>query len=232
MRIDHARDQLAHKMNWIKSNVLKHDPDDPAILHRNDIIGFKGHFGCLKDDRTHDLFDRAVIRLMKASEYSVITALIDKQWLLKQQHWKNTHPYHYLMEILIEKYVQFLERQGATGDIMPESRGGNGKGKVDERLQRACDEVRATGTYYVSRERIENAMRGQKLKFRTKKDNIAGLQLCDLIAHPSHYFVRGRMNHAVQPGQFCLKVQEVLENAKYDRSANGIIAGYGIKHLP
>lgn len=232
MRVDHARDALEPRMNWIKANVLKHDADSPVILHRSDIRGLKAGFQCLGDERTRDLFDRSLIRLMKASEYKVITALIDKQWLLKQQHWARTHPYHNLMEILVEKYAQFLERSQATGDIMPESRGGSGKGRVDERLQRACDEVRNTGTRFVSKERIAATIPASKLKFRTKRDNVAGLQLCDLIAHPSHYYARAKMGHKVSPGPFAQRVQAVLEGDKYDRSNAGVITGYGVKHLP
>jgi hypothetical protein len=228
MRIDHARDQLATNMNWIKANVLKHDPDSPIILHRKDIMARKGGFQCLSDEKTCDLFDRAILRLMRKSEYKVITALIDKQWMLKQQHWKKTHPYHYLMEIMIEKYAQFLERSKSIGDIMPESR----MGKANERLQFACDEVRKTGTPFVDAERIAAVIRGSKLKFRRKVENIAGLQLCDLIAHPSHMLVRSKMGHDVTLGPFALQVSELLESSKYDRSGWGVVQGYGIKHLP
>ncbi|RAK59702.1 hypothetical protein DJ021_07745 [Phenylobacterium hankyongense] len=217
MRIDHARDQLMPNMNWIKANVLKHDPDSPIILHRKDIVARAGGFQCLNDEKVCDPFDRSILRLMKRAEYSVITALIDKQWMLKQQHWQKTHPYHYLMEIMIEKYVQFLERMDVIGDIMPESR----MGKSNERLQRACDDVRLTGTRFVSAERIASAVRGPKLKFRRKPENVAGLQLCDLLAHPSHMLVRDKMGHDVSLGPFAEKVAAILELQKYDRSARG-----------
>jgi len=228
MTVDYARDHLEPNINWIKANVLKHDPDSPIILHRKDIVGRHGGFQCLGEDATRDLFDRALFRIIEGGEYTVITALIDKQWMLKQQHWKKTHPYHYLMEIMIEKYAQFLERMGSIGDIMPESR----MGRVDERLQKACDEVRENGTPFVSAERIAAAIRASKLKFRKKSDNVAGLQLCDLLAHPSHMRVRERMGHAVQLGPFAQRVSGALEGAKYDRSDWGSVKGYGIKHLP
>jgi hypothetical protein len=168
------------------------------------------------------------MRLIKSSEYAVITALIDKQWMLRQQHWQKTHPYHYLMEILVEKYVRYLEREGSVGDIMPESRG-----KKDGLLQQAYDETRANGTPWVTKAAIAKALPGARLKCRHKRDNIAGLQLCDLLAHPSHINIRRRMKHAVTPGVFALEVATILEEEKYDRSpATGKVVGYGIKYLP
>ena len=146
---------------------------------------------------------------------------------MKQSHWSLTHPYHYLMNILVEKYVQFLERKGAIGDIMPEGREGK-----DALLQTVYSGLRASGTEYVNAVRIKAVLRGDKLKFRKKKDNIAGLQLCDLLAHPSHIYIRSKMGHAVDLGPFAKKVCNVLVVHKYDRSSSGKIQGYGYKHLP
>lgn len=228
MRVDYARDYLTPNTNWIKAKILDHDPDDPAILHRTDIMGRKGIFGCLSDETRCAKFDRATQRLIASSQYTVITALIDKHWMLKQHHWTKTHPYHYLMEILVEKYVQFLEREKSIGDIMPEARGKH----VDGRLQRAYDQVRDAGTQYVSAERIGSAIRASKLKFRLKKENVAGLQLADLVAHPSHIYTRSLMGHEVTLGPFAKQATDMLVSSKYDRNKWGRIVGYGIKHLP
>ena len=168
------------------------------------------------------------MRIFETTEYVLITALIDKEWMLRQAHWTKTHPYHYLMEILVEKYVQLLERKHAIGDIMPESRQDK-----DALLQLAFDDVRKKGTDFVSKARIASALRGSQLKFRKKLDNIAGLQLCDLIAHPSHIYTRSLMAHDVSLGAFSTEVCNILVASKYDRSPwNGKIVGYGIKHLP
>jgi len=89
------------------------------------------------------------------------------------------------------------------------------------------------GTHYVSAHRMKYRIRATKLKFRTKQDNIAGLQLCDLLAHPSHIYVRQQMNHAVTLGPFATKVIRILTDRKYDRNPHsGTIRGYGYKHLP
>ncbi|MEQ8426855.1 MAG: DUF3800 domain-containing protein [Gammaproteobacteria bacterium] len=226
--INHARDVVEIAINRIKAEVFDHDPDDPLILHRKDILGLKGSFQILRKSEKQEQFNALIMDLFLSADYVVITALIDKLWLLKQTHWQRNHPYHYLMEILVEKYAQFLERQNSIGDIMPESRQAK-----DKLLQNEFTRVKRYGTDFVDRSRVNSVIRGSKLKFRKKKDNIAGLQLCDLLAHPSHIYVRSLMGHAVNLGPFATRVADILINRKYDRSPwGGKIVGYGIKHLP
>tara|TARA_X000001316_G_C921607_1_gene36107 strand:+ start:1506 stop:2153 length:648 start_codon:yes stop_codon:yes gene_type:complete len=215
-------------MNGIKDDIFKHDPDAPLVFHRKKILGLKGPFGILEDKQTQAQFNDHIIRLFTECEYTIITALIDKDWMLRQRHWRKNHPYHYLMEVLVEKYVQFLERQEGIGDIMPEAR----LGRADEALQGAFETVRQEGTDFVDAERMQAAIPSKNLKFRTKRDNIAGLQFCDLLAHPSHIYVRSQMGHDVALGPFATRIIGILLHDKYDRSHWGKIKGYGVKHFP
>jgi hypothetical protein len=114
MEVSHARDYLEPAFNRIKAEVFNHDPDIPICLHRTDIRGAKGPFERLKRDEPREEFDRRILRVMHDANYKVITALLDKQWMVEQEHWEQTHPYHYLMEILVEKYAQLLVRMGST----------------------------------------------------------------------------------------------------------------------
>lgn len=130
------------------------------------------------------------------------------------------------MEILIEKYTLFLGRHDAVGDLMPEKRG-----KVDAALQAECLAIYENGTRYAPSEAIRKRIVSPLLKFRAKTDNIAGLELCDLIAHPSYMYVRQCHGHAVMPGPFAAQVIQTLCNLRYDRSQTGIIKGYGWKYF-
>lgn len=227
MEITHARDSLTPKLEWIKANVFNHDPDEPLILHRRKIVQRKQAFGVLNRPEKKAIFDRAIMRVFNQSEYKLITAFIDKQAMLKQAKWRNKHPYHFLMEVLVEKYAQFLERKDAIGDVMPEGR----KGPKDAKLQEIYDAIRRDGTYYVNKDRICSRIPATKLKFRYKPDNIAGLQLCDLLAHPSHMTIREKLKHPVALGDFCSSIKAILMQEKYDRSTSGTIVGYGMKWL-
>jgi len=229
MEVRHARDELTPKCDWIKANVFDQDPDDPIIFHRYDIRGKRKQFCVLRDPKKLDLFDRAIMRVLSGTEYKVITALVDKKALAAKEEWRNKHPYHFLMEILIEKYVQLLERKQSSGDVMPEGR----KGKKDTALKKAFLDVCDSGTYYVSKDRFSARLTTIKnLKFRYKRDNIAGQQLCDLLAHPSHMYIRERQAHDVNIGAFGRRIVALLEQSKYDRSGTGQISGYGYKYFP
>ncbi|VVT04765.1 DUF3800 domain-containing protein [Erythrobacter sp. EC-HK427] len=226
---EYARDNLVPAINSLKGDLFNEDPDEPFSLHRSHILGGNGPFHKIRtDDAFKAQFNQRITDIFVDTDYKVITALIDKQWMVKQWHWERRHPYHYLMEILVEKFAQYLERAGDIGDIMPESRQ-----KKDRLLQSEYARVRAEGTQYVDSARIQSVLRGGSLKFRTKRDNIAGLQLCDLLAHPSHMFVREKMGHNVNRSAFSTMVGNILLNhGKYDRSASGKVKGYGYKHLP
>lgn len=228
METDHARDYLTSAFDRIKAEVLNEDPDARICFHRTDIMQSKGPFEPLKIEARREEFDNRILRVISDCDFRLITVLIDKQWMVEQEHWQNTHPYHYLMEIMVEKYAQYLRRMGATGDIMPEARGK----KQDRELEAQFRRCRANGTRYASAELIRERIPYTKLKFRTKKDNSAGLQLCDLLAHPSHYTIRQNLNHDVHLGAFCEKISTMLVNQKYDRSWDGNVRGYGAKSIP
>jgi hypothetical protein len=225
---DYARDQATPVLNALKARIFQHDPDTPVIFHRKDIMNRRGVFHCLKDETVCADFDESLVQYFTDVNFTVITVVIDKLEMMNQDHWQEKHPYHYLMMILVEKYVQWLERQNGTGDIMPEMR----RGIKDRKLQLAYDSVRIWGSDYVDAKRIKKRIPSSKLKFRCKDDNITGLQICDLIAHPSHMHVRSLQGHAIALGPFANRVLPVMRKFKYDRSWWGKINGYGIKYLP
>ena len=228
MKVDHARDYLLPALNRIKADALSEDPDSPICLHRSDVRQAKGPFGVLANTDTRARFDEAILSVMQEAEYTVITVFLDKLAMDGQLHWARTHPYHFLMEVLMEKYALCLNRRSAIGDVMPEARGR----KQDDALQTEFSRVREKGTRYVSRDLVVTAIPSKSLKFRTKKDNVAGLQLCDLLAHPSHYTIRENLRHPVKLGGFASRVSEILVNSKYNRSSFGKVWGWGAKALP
>lgn len=228
MKVVTARDVLAPALAQLKADIFDDDPDDPIILHRKKIVKANGPFGILHKDPAKRLeFDSRLKKIKQETDYTVITALIDKRAMLRNIKWVNKQPYHYLMEIMVEKYAQFLERKNEIGDIMPEAR----LGKSDERLQAAYMKVRGSGTYYVSVDQLRTRIPSSNLKFRVKKDNIAGLQLADMLAHPSHMVIRQHMGHSVNLGDYCNDMKTLLMTQKYDRSQWGKVIGYGMKWL-
>jgi hypothetical protein len=224
----YARDVATPTLNEIKARIFKHDPEVPVILHRKDIMQTKGPFGILNDSTVKAAFDAALLKYLEETEFSLITVVIDKLAMMNIVHWENKHPYHYLMDILVEKYARWLIRHNSVGDIMPEER----KGKKDKDLQRAYARVRIWGTSYISAAIIKARIPAKELKFRSKRDNVTGLQICDLVASPSHRYIRTLQGNKIALGAFSEQVVPMLKKSKYDRSQWGTVRGYGVKYLP
>ena len=96
---------------------------------------------------------------------------------------------------------------------MAESRGG----KEDMRLKKSFQNLWEQGTDYVEPQRFKDRLTSKQLKVKTKTNNISGLQLADLLAHPSRNEIlneNGLLDRRIAP--FGEKVIEILQE-KYDK---------------
>jgi hypothetical protein len=132
------------------------------------------------------------------------------------------------MTVLLERYVMWLQGVGETGDVMAESRGG----REDRKLKDAFERLFRSGTDNVAPEEFAARLTSSQLKVKAKANNIAGLQLADVIAHPSFRATLARRNNEGLPDNFGGRVGAILEESKYRRSPQGQIWGWGRKWLP
>jgi hypothetical protein len=84
----------------------------------------------------------------------------------------------------------------------------------------------------VKGEVFQQHLTSKELKLKNKADNIAGLQLADLIAHPSFKATLLRQKGEPLPDNFGGRVAAILEGGKYRCSPAGKIDGWGRKWLP
>ena len=89
------------------------------------------------------------------------------------------------------------------------------------------------GTDNIPAERWQERLTSHELKVKPKTADIAGLQLADLIAHPSRReILLDYKLIADDRDTFGNKICAILRNDKYLRSRIGQIPGYGKKLLP
>jgi hypothetical protein len=102
---------------------------------------------------------------------------------------------------------------------MAESRGG----KEDMRLKKSYARLWEQGTQFVEPGQFQERLTSKQLKVKTKTNNIAGLQLCDLLAHSSRHEILWE-NRLVErpPAPFAEKVIHIL-GAKYDRRGGRLL---------
>ena len=219
-------------VRWVERLKEKHFPPlpdgKPLILHRKELVNRSWPFTVLRDPGKEEAFNADLLFVLEHLDYRVLTATIDKlEHLNRYEVWRY-HPYHYCQEVLIERYAWWLNRRRATGDIFAESRGR----REDRQLKNAARFIFRHGTSFLSREECQRALIGEDLKLYRKSADVAGLQLADLIAHPSFKRMMARRAKQPLPSTFGGRVASILEASKYDRSPRGTIDGWGCKWLP
>lgn len=166
----------------------------------------------LRDERIRKKFDEELLYFLERWAYTVVTVCLDKKAHKETYSVWRYEPYHYCLALLLERYVFFLEQRESKGDVLAESRGN----KEDRKLKDSFSRLWETGTDYVSPERFHEVLTSRQLKVKPKANNISGLQLADIIAHPSRTEIlkeNGQPGGEVAP--FAGKIIDILEGKDY-----------------
>jgi hypothetical protein len=225
---DYLKSVVIPELNSIKETVFKPDPDDPIILHRKDILNTRGHFKVLCDVETQRVFNEKLLAALTNWNYIIITVVIDKLQHRDQYKIWRYEPYHYCLKVLLERYVLFLQEVNGRGDALVESRGG----KEDRKLKDSYTRLYKEGSEYLSAPVLQQLLTTSQLKVKNKCDNVAGLQICDLIAYPSRKEILSESEFIMKIGSFSGKVINILQNKYLRNRRTGTIWGYGKKMLP
>ena len=227
-RLDHVTTEMWPGVEGLKQTHFNSHPDDPVVFHRKEMVNKHPPFASLQDPAFQANFNRALLDLLRRLEITVVTVVIDKfEHGQRYGQWAS-HPYHYCMEVLVERFCLFLEPLAAVGDVMAESRGG----KEDLALKAAFRLLYLRGTHFVPARRVTSVLTSRELKMRQKRSNIAGLQLADMIAHPSLVAIRSQRMKEAPRVTFGGEIAKLLEESKYRRSPAGRTSGWGKVWLP
>ncbi len=186
-----------------------------VVFHSRDIRRCEKEFQILLNLDLKKRFYDKLNAIVSESDYTIISAVIKKDDYIKK-YGRLGNVYAVCLSFLIERAIFFLDSKTRPIEleIIVEKRG-----KLeDNELLRHYNEVYSVGTGFVTPERIRayNA----RLRFKAKKENINGLQLSDLVAHPI-------ARHVIEPGRVNLAF-DVLKPKFYVN--NGRV--YGLKIFP
>lgn len=223
--LDYSRDNLHPQLEGLKKSYFNSHPDDPIIFHRKQLIQRNQPFDSLRDDCIREAFFYEFFELISQADYQVVTAVVDKI-ALQQRHGDNAwEPYHFALEILAERYVRFLSScPESVGDLMVESRNSGQDRDLKLSFARICNK----GTYYCTAQDIGKFITSKEIKIRPKTSNIAGLQLADLLAHPSAISIIRENTREPWIHEYGNRIVEILNRDKYRRDGN-TIKGIGRK---
>jgi hypothetical protein len=226
----YALNTLQPEMNLIKQEFFQRDPDDPVIFHRKELINKRSPFQTLRDPEVEQRFNTSLLASLARWDYQVITVVLDKKAHREQYQTWHYHPYHYCLAVLLERFVLFLHYSRNKGDVMVEKRGGKEDGKLFESYERLFN----NGTDNIPKGSWQSCLTSKQLKLRDKSANVAGLQLADLIAHPSRREILLDNQLIVDNRDvFGDQISAILRQSKYLRNRRtGQIEGYGKKLLP
>lgn len=228
MELGYAEHEFTDAMNALKQELFGRTD---FVLHRRDILDKKQDpFKILNDVKVRERFDALLLTLIKDAKYRCITAHIDKKEHREKYVVWQFQPYHYCMTVMLERYVQALDRVGIVGDVMVESRGK----KENKQLAKSYRRIVERGTDHVPATLFQKRLTSKEIKIRPKGNNIAGLQLADLIANPAcRYLVCVRQKEKMQ-APFGLAIVKILYTHKYLRCPWGDqrVTGWGTKRLP
>lgn len=216
--LDYVKDVLHPEIEDLKRKYFGAHPDEPVILHRKEMLSGKPPFHALIDPPTRAAFDKELLGLLASWKYTVFTVCLDKRRHKDTYNTWRYDPYHYCLAVLLERFNYWLNRQAFVGDVMAESRGG----KEDRRLKDSFHRLWERGTEYVEPDQFRKSFTSRQLKVKPKSANVSGLQLADILAHPSRAEIlneAGLLGRELAP--FSKKVIAVLKK-KYDCSEGRI----------
>lgn len=225
-----AAETVAPDLERLKRDHFGAHPDDERrlVLHRRDILNRNGPFGVLLQPERAAAFDAALFEAFERWPYTVFTVVLDKHAFRERHPTDRPEAYAHALEAVVGCYAAWLAERAARGDVMVESRAG----KDDRRLKDAYTELLTTGGPDVDLPCLLESLTSRQLKVRNKTDAVPGLQLADLLAHPSAGALRARHGHGERPADFGGRVVDLLDLHKYARLRDGQVANMGLLWIP
>ncbi len=178
--VSHEQNQaLNKKISELKQKIWG---TDGVILHSRDIRKCQGNFVKLFDlDVKKAFYDEIDSILGEDGAYKIVSCSILKEDYIRQ-FGRFNDVYGQSLSHLVERAIFYLDDLNIEGgydlNIFAEMRGK----KEDSSLLTYYNRLRDNGTYWVTPERIKD--RVKRFDFLSKKANVAGLQVADMVAYP------------------------------------------------
>lgn len=210
---DYARIEVAAALDKFKLSMFG---TTDIVLHTADIARNRAGFERLKDAGFRQAFYAEINALMAQLEYQVVACVVHKDVHLQRYGLAAVDPYMLSLDILVERFCLDVGPVAGGGIIVAEKRGST----LDRGIELAWLNLKIQGTRFMQAADIERRVRG--LHLRDKKENIAGLQLADLVVSPIGRHVLGKPD----------KADWAIVESKLRRSASGRTDGFGLVVLP
>jgi Protein of unknown function (DUF3800) len=168
----HYSEKIIPAVEKLKFNYFGHDS---VVLHENEIRKQKGPFAFLSQLAVREEFMARLSSIMDASNFILITCVVDKARLSKSEG-AGSNPYHVALGFCLDALRSFLAEKAQDHlktHVIVECRGRKEDAELELEFRRICDGNNAT-----------NKNLPFDVVFADKKTNLTGLQVADLVARP------------------------------------------------
>ena len=186
------------------------------VLHTADITRNRNGFESMKEEAFRDHFYSRLNELMLTLSYSVVTCVIRKDDYLSRFGLAALDPYLISLDILVEIFCFDVGDVSKGGSIVAERRDPT----LDRGLELAWSNLNIQGTRRIQGRAVRERL--ADLRLLDKKDNVAGLQLADLVVSPIGRYVLGKPT----------KEDWGIVRRKLRRSPRSHVENYGLVVLP
>jgi hypothetical protein len=218
-----------HSLEKLKAEFLPHHPDEPVVLHREDMVNARKAFSVFRDPALRSRWDQWLLELIASAKFLCVGVVIDKLKLKDNYGDASPHPYHLGLGFLLQRYIGYLNHVSCCGDVMAEARGGT----EDRLLKDSYTRLYGHGVWMTHAHVFQSALTSKELKLKTKTANISGLQLADLLSHPIKDWILGQhglRNTKLAP--FAKRMTTIAETKLNRQLYSGQVEGYGYVLYP
>lgn len=194
--VDYAKGEMTDRLNAFKREFLG---TDQVILHTADMVRNRNGFEGLANPEFRARFYAGLNSLLSELQYRIIACVIKKDVHLERYGVLARDPYHFGLEVLVERLCYEVGNDHRAGMIVAEKR----NRFLDRQLKLAWLTLKTGGTRFVQAVQVAHRIRGMAL--RGKEANIAGLQIADLVVTPIGRSLLGKkslVDHAVLQSKF------------------------------
>ena len=191
------------------------------VLHTADFTRNKSGFEAMSNHEFRRDFFSALQDLIRGLEFKIVACVIKKQDHLQKYGLNALDPYLLSLSVLVERFI--FECGSAGGTIVAEARNPT----LNSALELAFLDLKIRGTAFISAAKVQSRI--HNLAIRQKRDNIAGLQVADVVATPIGRYAMEKTTypHYCDQGDFF----SILK-PKFRQSWDGRINGIELVTLP
>jgi hypothetical protein len=209
---DYALGEMTDKVNQFKMDLFN---TTNIILHTADFTRQKNGFEAMIDRGFCENFYQRLNKLISELDITIIACAVKKQSHFERYGFEAVDPYHLSLNVLVERFCYMIEKE-KKGIIVAEARDST----LDRQLDIAWLNLKISGTHFM--QAVEINQKIKSLETRTKQDNLAGLEIADIIVTPIARRILKRQSRIDL---------EIIKN-KMRKNHLGEITGYGLVILP